>query len=965
MNKCICIPPRKQNSPPENSFVSIDSLDFEESKAIKNGLRELLNKLSQPYEQEKFSLKFKDPILEQDYQKQQHQQINNFSFIYLLELFVVMIYYNYRWAWMISVALYVVAVIQYFLGKKYYFISLNLAPVQSIMVFVSIFQLGIVGNPSFAQVDLFQVITGLIATLSFFSYCQKSLFWTYLICILFLLIRTWFWIPENFRYFRFNLFYITCFVFIYIFSRQFVSKERERFKRRQNQKQLLKMFHNLIRTHHDGIIISQNQDILFHNQQIDKIFDQKLIDDQIPANPENIVRNELQPIIKHKELIKSSLKLAIYKQEKRQNQQIAPTEEDSSYYMMNLWEFIMNQNQNRRESQKINDSFIRRSRLEEGNPLADGGVFFKYKIYGDSDEAQTKKKLQVYSTSISTGDRKIIMTTIRDMSFWLDYQKEKNMSQMKTLAFASAAHEFRNPLNAITASLDLLTNYVSQDRAQTYLRTAKNSSNLMLYLVNDILDFSQLESKNLLLNLKQTNIQDTMNEVSGILGFKAQYKNILLEHVISEFVPCTFVSDHNRLKQILINLISNGIKYTIKGSVKIFIDYESQLKHIKFQVKDTGVGISHDQYGKLFSAFTKIMKDRDLNQEGVGLGLQVSRNLANALGGEISFESQVGVGSNFTLALPCTQSIEEFEMHINQHRVQEFIRSKSLKFEGYRSNQNQLNLSLKEVSHNKESISQDKSNFSDEQREAYNGQDSHDHELNHNFSQYQFNKIKRKSRINWSLNKESENTQYDFSFTEQDNLKSTNRKLLLQNSANNKQDENTEMNIDFESQQQQQQPIVKKQRTKKQKDPAKTEYLKCKCSKILIVDDEPFNLIALEGLLNQLEIEDIDKSYNGLEAITKIQANSTNKCRSNNHQGYQLIITDNQMPVMNGLEMARQIQEICEKDLKLKRNKPFIVLLSGDSIDVKNELRKNFNDIILKPVNVQKLKEIVQKYYYQ
>ena len=114
------------------------------------------------------------------------------------------------------------------------------------------------------------------------------------------------------------------------------------------------------------------------------------------------------------------------------------------------------------------------------------------------------------------------------------------------------------------------------------------------------------------------------------------------------------------MKQILINLVSNGLKYTLEGYVKVIVKCQTSKKKIKFKVKDTGVGISADQHAKLFSAFTKIMKDRDLNKEGVGLGLQVSKNLALAMGGDITFKSMEGIGSSFTLKLPFHSVDEAF-----------------------------------------------------------------------------------------------------------------------------------------------------------------------------------------------------------------------------------------------------------------------------------------------------------------
>ena len=140
---------------------------------------------------------------------------------------------------------------------------------------------------------------------------------------------------------------------------------------------------------------------------------------------------------------------------------------------------------------------------------------------------------------------------------------------MKTLAFASAAHEFRNPLNAISASLDLLEPLIDHAQGNRFFKTAKNCSDLMLFLVRDILDYSQLESKSMILNFSSQNIRTLVDECIRVLKFKADIKGIKILVENFENIPDEFNTDGNRLKQILINLISNAIKYTQDGYVKI------------------------------------------------------------------------------------------------------------------------------------------------------------------------------------------------------------------------------------------------------------------------------------------------------------------------------------------------------------------------------------------------------------
>ena len=247
------------------------------------------------------------------------------------------------------------------------------------------------------------------------------------------------------------------------------------------------------------------------------------------------------------------------------------------------------------------------------------------------------------------------------MSQWLELEKQKNLNQLKTVAFAQAAHEIRNPLNGIVASLEILENkkgYMTRDNQ--FLLTAKNCANLMLFLVRDIMDFSQIESKTFLLDYSNINLRELIEECIRILKFKAEDKGIQLRiKETSCEIPVKFNTDANRIKQILINLISNAIKYTEKGSVLVSCEQYRKPRHFNIIIEDTGVGISADNLNKLFQAFTKIMNNRHLNRQGVGLGLTISKNIAKALGGDILAESEEAKGSKFTVILPEGSQVEE------------------------------------------------------------------------------------------------------------------------------------------------------------------------------------------------------------------------------------------------------------------------------------------------------------------
>jgi signal transduction histidine kinase len=140
---------------------------------------------------------------------------------------------------------------------------------------------------------------------------------------------------------------------------------------------------------------------------------------------------------------------------------------------------------------------------------------------------------------------------------------------LQSLAFASAAHEFKNPLNAIVSSLDLLEPLIDKNRGGNFFKIAKNCSNLMLFLIKDFLDFSQLEANSLILNHQPVFLFKIINDCINVLRFKANEKGIQLnvENLESNMISkdSIIMTDENRVKQILINLISNAIKYTEEG----------------------------------------------------------------------------------------------------------------------------------------------------------------------------------------------------------------------------------------------------------------------------------------------------------------------------------------------------------------------------------------------------------------
>lgn len=249
-----------------------------------------------------------------------------------------------------------------------------------------------------------------------------------------------------------------------------------------------------------------------------------------------------------------------------------------------------------------------------------------------------------------SSEKKVVFTTIRDVTPLLEVENQKNLIKLRTTAFGSAAHELKNPLNAINSSLELLDGKLESPGDRALFETARNCSKLMLFLIRDFLDFTQLEAASFALNLSEFDLFALLQEIAAIFGFTTRDKGIELRLQEAPAERIVVRSDNSRLKQIVINLVSNAIKYTRVGFVKL--SAETRNTKAVISVEDTGVGMSPDQLDKLFVPFTKIQENRELNREGVGLGLAISKNIARALKGRIEAESTVGTGTTFTVTIP-------------------------------------------------------------------------------------------------------------------------------------------------------------------------------------------------------------------------------------------------------------------------------------------------------------------------
>ncbi len=236
----------------------------------------------------------------------------------------------------------------------------------------------------------------------------------------------------------------------------------------------------------------------------------------------------------------------------------------------------------------------------------------------------------------------------------LEKEKAKSSERAKHQFLANMSHEIRTPMNAIKGMSDILLRRKPKKEQLEYLQGIKESSDSLLVIINDILDISKIEAGKIELEQIPFSIQQVISNVDAIMKFKAEEKGLKLKTVVPKDVPMV-LGDPSRLRQILVNLISNAIKFTEKGTVSttVTIQDETNENTLKahFTVSDTGIGIDQERFNKIFESFEQAYADTTRKFGGTGLGLSISKKLVELQKGRIWVESNKGQGSQFHFVL--------------------------------------------------------------------------------------------------------------------------------------------------------------------------------------------------------------------------------------------------------------------------------------------------------------------------